>query len=77
VVIGWKGNEKLFNQLLKEQANRISKVVIVDPAPEVIEQNLEFLLSRPGVEKKNYNDFEDFVLHGVNDALIESMGTST
>jgi hypothetical protein len=69
IVIGWKGNEKLFNQILKEQAIKLEKVVIVDPNPETVENNLDFLISKTGIEKKNYSDFEQFVLYGLNDEI--------
>ncbi len=69
IVIGWKGNEALFNKLLVADANRIKKVVIVDPQPEAVEAQLNTLLSRPGVIKKNYATFEEFVLSGLENEL--------
>jgi hypothetical protein len=69
IIIGWKGNEKLFNQILKEQAIKLEKVVIVDPDPQTVENNLSFLFSQGGIEKKNYSDFEQFVLHGIVDEI--------
>lgn len=69
IVIGWKGNERLFNQIFKAQAIKLERVVIVDPEPATVENNLDFLLSKDGIEKKNYSDFEQFVLHGLNDEI--------
>lgn len=67
VIIGWKGNEEAFNRLIFSEGQKINKVIIVDPNPETVEENLKPLLSK--LDKKNiryYNDFEDFVLNGLD-----------
>jgi hypothetical protein len=48
-VIGWKGNEELFNRVLNMRATKISRVIIVDPNPKAVEENLKEILSKPGV----------------------------
>lgn len=64
IVIGWKGNEAAFNRLLALHYN-IKKIVIVDPNPKQVEENLKDVLSKPNVEKVLYSDFEDFVMTGL------------
>ena len=64
-IIGWKGNEAMFIKTLSSQANRIKKVIIVDPNPKIVEENLKPVLSRHEVLKVNYSDFEDFVTNGL------------
>ncbi|HLG40378.1 MAG TPA: hypothetical protein VI461_11950 [Chitinophagaceae bacterium] len=66
IIIGWKGNEEAFNRLLFQNANKIRQVVIADPNPQLILENLQPLLSRPNIEKKFYIGFEDFVLRGID-----------
>lgn len=64
-VIGWKGNEALFNKIIKQNANKIKRVVIIDPNPKVVEENLKEILARPSVTKIIYNDFDDFIRNGL------------
>lgn len=68
-IIGWKGNEKMFNRILHDQTHRIKKVVIVDPNPSVIEANLKDLLSKQGVVITYYNGFDDFIARGLDQEL--------
>ena len=65
IIIGWKGNEDAFNRLLFHHANKLNKVVIADPYPDIVEQNLKPLLSRSNIEKIIYKNFEDFVENGI------------
>lgn len=65
-IVGWKGNEELFNRILYKKANKISRVIIVDPNPKLVEENLKVILSRHGVTKINYKDFEDFIKNGLD-----------
>ncbi len=65
VIIGWKGNEDAFNRMLFKEGNRIKKVIIADPTHSFVEDNLKPILSRPGVEKVLYKNFEDFVENGI------------
>lgn len=69
IIIGWKGNEALFNQKVEKYATKIRKVVIVDPNPTIVEANLQNLLTRKGIVKKNYGTFEEFILSGVDSEL--------
>lgn len=74
IIIGWKGNEAAFNRLLFQHAYKISKIVIADPHPEVVEKNLKPLLSKQNIEKVIYKNFEDFVKNGIKKE-IEYAGT--
>lgn len=71
VIIGWKGNEDLFNRQLLNNSNGIRKVIIVDPNPNLVKENLKELLSRDWVETIIYNDFENFVMNGVEKEIME------
>lgn len=69
IIIGWKGNEKLFNELVQRSGNKISKIVIADPCPEVVEKNIPFLKDK-GTEIKYYNGgFEDFIFNGLENEI--------
>ncbi len=66
IVIGWKGNEKLFNELLEERGYKIKKIIIADPNPDVVEGKLHFLKDK-GAEIIIYKGgFEDFILNGLD-----------
>jgi hypothetical protein len=69
IIIGWKGNEAAFNGLLASEAHRISRVIIADPNPKLIEDNLGLVLSKPGVEVVRYKSFE----HLINEGLLKSL----
>src|SRR5262249_42688611 len=69
VLIGWKENKAAFLRLLKSQSNKIKKIIIVDPAPKTVEENLKEIISKPHVEKVLYPDFENFVRTGVEKEL--------
>jgi len=71
VIIGWKGNEEMFNRLLFKDGNRIKKLIIVDPNSDVVKQNLEPLLSRIKDENiKVYKTFEEFVFNGFDNEIV-------
>ncbi|OFX48516.1 MAG: hypothetical protein A2046_02515 [Bacteroidetes bacterium GWA2_30_7] len=67
IIIGWKGNEEAFNRLLFKEGRKINKVIIVDPNPEIVKENLKPLLARLNKNNiKHYADFENFVLNGLD-----------
>ena len=71
IIIGWKGNEIQFNNLLFTQGSRINKIIIADPNPTTIEQNLYPLIQN--IKRGNiihYKNFEDFVLNGLDKEII-------
>ena len=70
VLIGWKGNEAAFNELLYQQANRLKKIIIVNPTPDIVKQNLTKLLSKFKIEPIIYDTFEDFVESGLDKEII-------
>lgn len=70
VIIGWKGNEEAFNRLLFNHGNKIQKVIIVDPSPNVVEENLKPLLEKQKITPIHYATFEDFVLNGLDKEII-------
>lgn len=63
-LIGWKGNEAVFNKMLKEQAHRLRKIVIVNPA-ERTHQEVSKNLEKAGIDLKDkvqvIDTFEQFV----------------
>lgn len=66
IIIGWKGNEDAFNRLLLKHAQRIRKVVIADPNPKIVENNVKELLLKPNIKKVVYENFKDFVENGLD-----------
>lgn len=78
-LIGWKGNEDVFNRLLKTHAHRLKKIVIASPSEKKDQEVSKNLSQHLGKLKDKYevvivNDFEDFVLNQM-DTLIASEGT--
>jgi len=73
IVVGWKGNEALFTKMLASDASRIKKVIIVDPNPKIVEEHLKPVISRNGVQKINYPDFEDFVINHLEKEMADSI----
>jgi hypothetical protein len=69
IIIGWKGNEDAFNRQLLQYGRNINKVIIADPQHKIVEENLKELLSSSKIQKVIYEDFEDFVLNGVDKEL--------
>lgn len=68
-IIGWKGNEAAFNLVLIKYGTNIKKIVIADLNPGAIKKNLQPLLLKNNIEVKVYNDFEDFVLNGLEEEI--------
>jgi hypothetical protein len=69
IIIGWKGNEILFNRELRSQAKRLKRIVIVDPNPSEVQKNLNGIINNPDVVIQLYKDFEDFILNGIDEEL--------
>lgn len=65
IIIGWKGNEAMFNQVLNQRATRIKKVIIADPNPDAIVNNLSSVLTRNKIEPIIYKGFDDFIVNGL------------
>jgi hypothetical protein len=61
-LIGWKGNEAVFNRLLKNHAHKLSKITIVNPEAEEVKKNLDNYLDISKCEIKYVKTFEEFVL---------------
>lgn len=59
-VIGWKGNEALFNKMLKN-ATRLKKLIIVNPDSGMVEAQLQPFLPARHIEVESMDTFEDFV----------------
>lgn len=68
-VIGWKGNEDLFNKQLKDRAHRLKKIVIVNPEPEVVKSHLKEYIDISKLEIVEINNFETFVLQHLDNIL--------
>lgn len=68
-IIGWKGNEAAFNRLLINRAHRLKKIIIADPNPKLVEDNLKDIISKKGLEIIHYKNFEDYVLNGIDKEL--------
>lgn len=60
VVIGWKGSEQLFLNLLRDTAQGIIQVVVVNPEADEVRKVL-FPYLPPQVEWRHVKDFETFV----------------
>lgn len=70
VLIGWKGNEAAFNRLLLLKASRLNKIIIVDPNPDAVRQNLAEVLAKYKIEPVVYKTFEEFVESGVEKEIV-------
>jgi len=62
-LIGWKGNEKVFNALLKQQLRKLKKVTVVNPEPELVWENVADSLPIDHKQVEIINTFEEFVLN--------------
>ncbi|MEK6615836.1 MAG: hypothetical protein AABZ32_06970 [Bacteroidota bacterium] len=63
-LIGWKGNEDLFNRLLERHKGRLTKIVIVNPQPEIVKCNLKKHFDISKIKNVEViKDFENFVLN--------------
>lgn len=65
VIIGWKGNEKQFNKLLEDAATRVKRIIIADPYPQSVKDQLKFLAER-GAKFITYDGFESFIKEGLD-----------
>jgi hypothetical protein len=70
VIIGWKGNERVFNRLLNLRAKDLNKIIVVDPNPKMIRKHLNCFFKQPNITIKYYNTFEEFVLSDFEMELI-------
>lgn len=66
VLIGWKGNEKLFNTKLQASANALKRIVIANPDAEAVKAELSKYLKLDNYEIIISKDFEDYVLNYMN-----------
>lgn len=60
-LIGWKGNEDLFNRQFK-QAHRLNKIVIVNPQAEIVKCNLSKYIDLSQIKVEVIKDFESFII---------------
>lgn len=67
-LIGWKGGEKLFNTQLKN-ARGLKKIIIVNPNPQEVLDNLKNTIDVSKYDIDYSNDFETFVLNDINKYL--------
>jgi len=68
-LIGWKGNEDVFNRQLARHKGHLKKIVIADPNPEAVIENLSKHLDLDEIEVTTVKDFEDFVLNHLDNYL--------
>ncbi len=60
-LIGWKGNERIFNKILLNDIKQLKTVVIADPASDNVESNLSAIIKRFNPQILRYKTFDDFV----------------
>ena len=65
ILIGWKGNERKFNEALKDKAHSLKRIIIVNPEPAEVKANLSKYLG----DLNKYEVKDD--LHDL-EALLES-----
>jgi hypothetical protein len=63
VLIGWKGNEKLFNSKLKKSGNKIKKITIANPNTKEVTDFIGSYIDLKNCEVVVAQDFEDYVLN--------------
>ncbi|TVR41071.1 MAG: hypothetical protein EA392_02470 [Cryomorphaceae bacterium] len=68
-LIGWKGNERLFNKKL-ERARNLKRLIIVNPEAKEVEKRIVNCLPK-GVKPEiiHVHDFEEFVLNRMDELL--------
>lgn len=66
VLIGWKGNEKLFNTKLQANAKALKRIVIANPDAQVVKAELSKYLKLDNYEIIVAKGFEDYVLNHMN-----------
>lgn len=69
-LIGWKGNERLFNKKLKRATN-LKKLVIVNPEADKVETHIRKFLPNQQIEVVHVADFEKFVVKEM-DAMLKT-----
>lgn len=72
-LIGWKGNEDVFNRLLKVHAHRLKKIIIVNPTEDKnkeVTRNLQKHLDLGRYKIEVIDTFEEFVLKKMDALLI-------
>ena len=67
-LIGWKGNEDLFNRWLS-RASRIKKIVVVNPDATTVKNNLKQYINLDNITIDIIDDFETFVLNDLDKYL--------
>lgn len=60
-VIGWKGNEHLFNSILNKKSRPLKRLVIVNPDADAVKQNLSSYLDLENIKVVCINSFEEYV----------------
>lgn len=68
-LIGWKGNEELFNKELKTMGHNLKKIIIVNPQADVVKDNLSKHLDLTKIEIIEIENFETFVLSHQDELL--------
>ena len=70
-LIGWKGNEHLFNKQFKMHShNKLKKIVIVNPESDIVKSNISKYLDLTKIKVEVVKDFETFVLNHLDKHLI-------
>jgi hypothetical protein len=67
-LIGWKGNEDLFNRQFKER-NNLKRIIIVNPNPEEVKRNLGQYINLENIAIIEIPDFKTFVIEELNNHL--------
>jgi hypothetical protein len=57
-LIGWKGNERIFNEYVLSKTEGAKKVIIVNPNPDEVKKNINIPFKGENI---TYNRFEEFV----------------
>ncbi|MCX7863406.1 MAG: hypothetical protein N2449_10475 [Bacteroidales bacterium] len=63
-LIGWKGNENIFNTRILKNLRSLQKVIIVNPKQDEVINNIQYFvkLNDNDIECINYNSFEEFLM---------------
>jgi hypothetical protein len=69
-IIGWKGNEAAFNRVLLRNFGNLQRIIIVDPNPDTVKENLEWLVLNDKIEKVYFKTFEEFVISDFENLII-------
>lgn len=71
-IIGWKGSEATFNNILKKDAGRLKRIMIADPDFKNVAKTLHQVVDPKKVRIEGCNGFEDFVLNHLDSRLNEN-----